>query len=89
MRNFDENKWVIKRDAIKISLEEDKLISSQYLKNVNSVTAHMNSLIAVNFASRKNKIKTIKYWFLSLKQNFFELFTKRSLAITKHLIFRW
>ena len=89
MRNFDENKWIIKRDAIKTSLEEDKLISSKYFANINTATAHMNSLIAVNFASRKNKIKTLKYWFLSLKQNLFELLTKRSLAITKHLIFRW
>jgi len=89
MRNFDERRWVSKRDAIKISLRNDEVIEKKYLGKVKIVTAHMNSLIAVNFASRKNKIKSLKYWFLSLNQNFLELFTKRSLAILKHLVFSW
>jgi glycosyltransferase involved in cell wall biosynthesis len=89
MRNFDERKWVIKRDAIKISLGNDEVITKKYLSRVKTVTAHMNSLIAVNFASRKSKFKSLKYWFLSLNQNFLELFTKRSLAILKHLVFNW
>jgi glycosyltransferase involved in cell wall biosynthesis len=89
MRNFNEEKWVIKRDAISRSLREDEVVSQKYLKKVGAVTAHMNSLIAVNFAVRKSKIKSMKYWFLALSQNFNELFTMRSLAIMKHLALKW
>jgi glycosyltransferase involved in cell wall biosynthesis len=89
MRDFDEVKWVIKRDAIALSLSQDKIVHEKYQKNVQVVTAHMNSLIAINFATRKNKIKSFKYWILSIKQNFKELFTRRSLAIIKHLMFSW
>lgn len=89
MRDFDENKWVIKRDAIAFSLSHDEIVRKKYFNKINTVTAHMNSLIAINFAVRKMKIKCINFWFLSLKQNFAELFTKRSLAIIKHLFFSW
>lgn len=89
MRNFNEEKWVIKRDAISKSLREDPLVSEKYIKKVGIVTAHMNSLIAVNFAVRKSKLKALKYWFLALSQNINELFTMRSLAIMKHLALKW
>lgn len=89
MRNFNEEKWVIKRDAISGSLREDPVVSKAYPKKIRIVTAHMNSLIAVNFAVRKNKIKALNYWFLALGQNFNELFTLRSLAIMKHLALKW
>lgn len=86
MRDFDENKWVLKRDAITLSLTNDKIIKETYSKKIISVTAHMNSLIALNFAIRKMRKKSWNFWILSLKQNFMELFTWRSLAIIKHLI---
>lgn len=86
MRDFDETKWVLKRDAITLSLKEDKIIKEKYFKKVGIVTAHMNSLIALNFALKKMRKKSITFWILSLKQNFMELFTRRSLAIIKHLI---
>lgn len=89
MRDFDEVKWVNKREAIALSLLQDKVVQEKYQKSTQMVTAHMNSLIAINFASRKNKIKSFKYWSLSVKQNFKELFTRRSLAIIKHLVFYW
>ncbi|MDO9000759.1 MAG: glycosyltransferase [Bacteroidota bacterium] len=89
MRNFDEKKWVLKRDAIALSLSQDKLISENYSHKINMVTAHMNSLIAINFAVRKKKRKSLSYWTLSIKQNFKELFTRRSMAIIKHLFLSW
>ncbi len=89
MRNFNEEKWVIKRDAILKSLKEDPVVAKKYLPKTKIVTAHMNSLIAVNFAVRKSKIKALKYWFLALSQNFNEFFTMRSLAIMKHLALKW
>lgn len=89
MRNFDEEKWVLKRDAIVLSLLNDEFIKKKYTSKIKLISAHMNSLIAVNYAVRKNKIKCIHFWVLALKQNYFELFTRRSLAIAKHLILNW
>jgi len=89
MRDFDEKKWVLKRDAIVSSLLQDEVIKKLYLHKVNIVQAHMNSLIAISFAVRKEKIKTLKYLRLSVKQNINDFFTKRTLAIIKHLVFTW
>ncbi len=89
MRDFDEYKWVLKRNAITKSLKEDVFVNEKYSTKINAVTAHMNSLIAINLAVRKCKIKTIKYWISSLSQSINELFTRRSAAIIKHLIFTW
>lgn len=89
MRNFDENKWILKRDAIKLSLSSDELIKNRYSNKIGIVSAHMNSLIAINLAVRKHKIKCINFWLLSLKQYPGEIFTKRSMAIFKHLLFNW
>lgn len=89
MRNFDENKWVLKRDAIVQSLRDDAVIQNNYIKSVNTVEAHMNSLIAINLAVRKYKFKSIKYWFKALRLNKQEILTRRSAAIIKHLLLSW
>lgn len=89
MRNFDEKKWVLKRDAIVLSLASDRIISEKFSNKPKVVCAHMNSLIAINFAVNRRKINTIRYWLLSIRQNISELFTRRSLAIIKHLFFSW
>jgi len=89
MRNFEEKKWITRRDAITRSLSQDDIFSKKYESKIRIVTAHMNSLIAINFAVRKNKKKCLYFLFLALNQNILELFTKRSAAIVKHLIFSW
>ena len=89
MRNFDEKKWVLKRDALVKSLSSNKVILATYSRGIKKVASHMNSLIAVNLASRKNKVKSARYFLLSVSQNINEIFTKRTLAILKHLVLSW
>lgn len=86
MRNFDEVKWVQKRDALILSLQQDELMRTNYEHKIPIVAAHMNSLIALNFSLLKNRKKALSYWSLALKQNFPEFFTRRTAAIFKHLL---
>ncbi len=86
MRDFDETKWIKKRDALILSLTNDQVIQKKYIQSVKIVSAHMNSLIALNFALRKKRASCLQFWLLSATQNLPELFTKRSLAIIKHLL---
>jgi glycosyltransferase involved in cell wall biosynthesis len=89
MRNFDEEKWCIKRDALVKSLLSDEIMSKRFPKKISLISAHMNSLIAVNLASRKRKRKSLRYFCLSLKESPGELVTWRTLAILKHLFLTW
>jgi hypothetical protein len=61
MRNFDETKWVVKRDALLKSLESDEVVREGFKNRIKSVSAHMNSLISVNLAARKFKLKSLRY----------------------------
>jgi glycosyltransferase involved in cell wall biosynthesis len=89
MRNFDEDKWILKRNAIAQSLQADAVIKERYMYQTKSVVAHMNSLIALNFSVRGYKLKTFSYWLLSVLQKPRDVFTRRTLAIIKHLLFTW
>jgi len=89
MRDFDEKKWVQRREALIQSLQQDEIIQKSYLHKTKVVEAHMNSLIAIGFAVKKNKIKTLHYLSLSIKQNIKDFFSLRTLAIIKHLMFTW
>ncbi|MBK9282897.1 MAG: glycosyltransferase [Sphingobacteriaceae bacterium] len=89
MRDFDEQKWKLRRDALILSLKQDEIIQKSYLHKIKVVEAHMNSLIAIGLAVKKNKIKTLKYLLLSIKQNVNDFFSLRTLAIIKHLLFTW
>lgn len=86
MRNFNEIAWVKKRDALICSLKSDQIIAETYPSAIDRVSSHMNSLIALNLALKKERKKCLHYWSLSLKQDFNELFTQRSLAVLKHLL---
>lgn len=89
MRDFELEKWVLRRNAIVSSLLQDEVIKRSYLNKVNVVRSHMNSLIAISLAVRKEKIKALKYWCYAINENVNDLFTKRSMAIIKHLLFTW
>lgn len=89
MRNFNEEIWVKRRNALIASLKNDGLVSEKFYSKIYAVSAHMNSLIAINLAIRKEKIKSLKYLILSLKENSKELFTKRTGAILKYLLIYW
>jgi glycosyltransferase involved in cell wall biosynthesis len=89
MRNFNEEIWVKRRNALIASLKGDELVSENYYSKIHNVSAHMNSLIALNLAIRKDKIKSLRYLFLSLKENRNELFKKRTAAIFKYILIYW
>jgi glycosyltransferase involved in cell wall biosynthesis len=89
MRSFNEEIWVKRRNALIASLRGDELVSKNYYSKIYTVSAHMNSLIALNLAIRKDKIKSLSYLFLSLKENSNELFTMRTGAILKYLLIYW
>lgn len=87
MRNFNKDKWVIKKDAIVKSLMDDPVISKKYKGKIRIVEAHMNSLIAVNLAFRKQRKEAIRFFLSAINSNPSEIFTRRSGAIVKHLLF--
>lgn len=89
MRNFNEEVWVKRRDQLIISLRNDKVIISKYYNKLMRVSAHMNSLIALNLAINRSKQKCIAYLLLAFKENKGELLTKRTLATLKYLVFKW
>lgn len=89
MRSFNEQQWVIRRNAIVQSLNEDSIVKQKHASEINIVHAHMNSLIALNFAVRSYKLKTIRYWLQSIGQNPSEIATRRTLAILKHVLLTW
>lgn len=89
MRNFDESKWLIKKEALIKSLKNDQIIARSYNHKIRIVQAHMDSLISVNLAVRKSKKRSLFYFFNALKRNPAELFTRRTLAIFKHILLPW
>jgi glycosyltransferase involved in cell wall biosynthesis len=89
MRNFDEPVWIAKKNALIDSLRGDPVVSKSYNNKIKLVEAHMSSLISVNLAARNEKRKSISYLFKSVFSNPGELFTRRFLAIMKHLFLTW
>ena len=88
MRKFDLEKWIAKRDAITKSLQEDKVMMLKYPDKIALISAHMNSLLALNLAIDKSRRKSLHHFYLAIKDNYMELFSKRTLAIIKHLILK-
>ncbi|HNF47721.1 MAG TPA: glycosyltransferase family A protein [Chitinophagaceae bacterium] len=74
----------------KNSLEEDKLFSEKLsTSQKNIIFAEPISVAALRFAVEKKKIKSIKTFAKAASLNYKTLFTKRTLAIIKHLLFNW
>lgn len=86
MRNFNEEIWVKKRDAIVRSLASDTVVLTKYHHKIKCISAHMNSLIALNLALQKKRVSALKYMLLSIRQNSLELLTKRTAAVIKHIL---
>lgn len=88
-RKYNPEGWINRTNSMAKYLKEDPIISAKYPHLIPVSIAHINSLNAVNFAFHKYKIKAIKHWIISLKLNYKEFFTRRTLAIIKHLLFSW
>jgi len=88
-RKYNPEGWINRTNSMTKYLKEDPIISTKYSHLIPISIAQINSLNAVNFAFHKYKIKAIKHWIISLKLNYKEFFTRRTLAIIKHLLFSW
>lgn len=86
-RIFDKQQLLNRRATIIKSLENDNVIRGKYFGKIKLVDAHMSSLVAVNFAAHKSKKLALKFWARAVRLNRNEFFTRRTLAIIKHLIF--
>lgn len=71
------------------SLKIEEELKHLHYYNQNTLIAHFDSLIALNYALVGNKIETIRYFLNSLKLDASSLFNRRSLAIMKHLFLTW
>jgi hypothetical protein len=89
MRNFNELVWAKRRDQLIKSLKNDKIINAKYPHKLKQVSAHMNSLIALNLAINGSKKSCLNYLKIVFKEHKAELFTKRFLATIKYLLFTW
>ncbi|MCD6018668.1 MAG: hypothetical protein K0S53_1789 [Bacteroidetes bacterium] len=88
-RIFDPQQLLNRRAAIVKCLEGDQIISEKYPRKVKLVDAHMSSLAAVNFAANKSKTDAFLLWVRAIRLNPKELFTRRSVAIIKHLLLKF
>jgi hypothetical protein len=81
--------WAKRRDQLIKSLKNDKIINAKYPHKLKQVSAHMNSLIALNLAINGSKKSCLNYLKIVFKEHKAELFTKRFLATIKYLLFTW
>ena len=85
-RNFEKERWILKKNALIKSLNEDKIIGKEYKNKIKKVEAHMDSLIAVNLAFRKQRKEGFYFFARAIFNSPSEIFTRRTGAILKHLL---
>ncbi len=88
MRNFKEDAWLKRKEALIQSLKSDEVFMQKYSSNLPLIAAHMYSLIALMLALEKRKKDAANYLKKSFKSSKKEIFTIRTLAILKHLLLR-
>jgi glycosyltransferase involved in cell wall biosynthesis len=87
VNQFDEHKIIKRRDSLIKTLSQDEVFLEKYPNGLKKISSHMNSYLALHASLNGVKFKTIKYFLLSICQDYKTLFKRRSLAIFKHLIF--
>jgi glycosyltransferase involved in cell wall biosynthesis len=86
VNQFNELKITNRRDCLINSLAKDDVFTKKFPNGIKIISSHMNSYIALHAALNSKKFKSIKYFVISITQDFTTLFNKRSLAIFKHLL---
>lgn len=87
--SFSEESLKYRADFLKAKLGSDEAFIQMFKAGiVNKIYAHMLSYSSLHLAMNGNKMKALTYWFKAVTFNIGEVFTRRSLAITKKLIFR-
>jgi glycosyltransferase involved in cell wall biosynthesis len=85
--SMDVDKLILRKKLFLELLLADNNISTYYLQHKRTILSQLNSYISLHIVLIKGKkITGIKYLFLSLKNRPQSIFSKRFLAIIKHLI---
>jgi glycosyltransferase involved in cell wall biosynthesis len=84
---FNEESSLSRTNELIESIKSDEIFISTYPGAINIIKAHMLSYMSLHAAMAGHKKRAFRYLVSSLKVNFKELFTRRFLAIIKHLVF--
>jgi glycosyltransferase involved in cell wall biosynthesis len=86
--SFSEESLQYRAEFLKARLTIDDAFIQMFKEGiVNKIYAHMLSYSSLHLAMNGNKKKALTYWLKAVTFNIGEVFTRRSLAITKKLIF--
>ena len=86
--SFKETSLLYRTEGLKNKLAGDKIFVEAFgRKQIDKVYAHMLSYTALHLAMYKARSKAIRYWARAIVVNPMELLTKRSLSITKKILF--
>jgi glycosyltransferase involved in cell wall biosynthesis len=86
--SFKEESLVYRSEALVKKLSSDSAFIKAFgRKQIKKIYAHMLSYASLHLAMGSEKTKAFKYWFKAISINIHELLTKRSLAITKKILF--
>jgi glycosyltransferase involved in cell wall biosynthesis len=84
---FSEEKLLYRTNQIKNLLAQDQVFLQAYgVSSLNKIYAHMLSYTALHLAMQKDKIKALRYFLKSLRIDFTQLFTRRTLGIFKTIL---
>lgn len=84
---FNEGKLLDRMQELLASIGGDEVFVETYPTAVKKIKAHMLSYMALHAILNKDKSTSYKYLKLAVKASYREMFTRRFLAIIKHLVF--
>lgn len=89
VKNINLSSLIAQKDHFIDSLKKDPAIIGVKDFNLKIIASHFNSFIALNAALVGKKKTSVAYFWKSLYLHFPSLFSRRSLAIIKHLLYTW
>lgn len=84
--NYDENAMLVRTQLLLEGLRADEVFMKQMGHHLTRIKAHMLSYISMHLVLGKDKKKAWSYFKQAIKLDASELFTRRALAIAKHLV---
>jgi glycosyltransferase involved in cell wall biosynthesis len=86
MNNTTGNNMLLRYKLLLQYLTGDELFNSKFSENIPAIKGSLSLLVALFFSLEKNKKLSVKYLLESLRNNPLLLFSRRMLAVLKHLI---
>ncbi len=84
--SFNEKKLLTRTNELINSLSRDQIFMKVYPKSLVKIKAHMLSYMSLHAVLCDYRKKAFYYLVSSIKVNYFEIFTKRFIAIIMHLV---